>query len=53
MESENELKEMNIKNCMYHCFDDIIRIWDMDIDFSDNLLNKKLYKEKYETILIY
>ena len=53
MESENELKEMNIKNCTYLCFDDIIRIWDMDIDFSDNLLNKKLYKEKYETILIY
>ena len=36
--------------CCY--FDDIIRFWDRDLDFNDTLLNEKLYKEKYENILI-
>ena len=34
-------------------FDDIIRSWDKDIDFSDPVLHEKLYKEKNENILIY
>ena len=40
---------------MFKCyyFDDIIRVWDRDIDFSDILLSKKLYKENNEIILIY
>ena len=33
-------------------FDDIIRFWDKDLDFNDTLLDKKVYKEKYENILI-
>ena len=53
MESKNELKETNIKNCTCYYFDDIVRVFGRDIDFSDILLDKKLYKEKYENILIY
>ena len=30
----------------------MIRFWDRSIDFSDILLDKKLYKEKCENILI-
>ena len=30
-----------------------MRVWDIDIDFSDILLNQKLYKEKYDNMLIY
>ena len=37
---------------MCYYFDDIIRFWDRDLDFNDTLLNEKLYKEKYENILI-
>ena len=36
--------------CCY--FDDIITFWDRDLDFNDTLLDEKLYKEKYENILI-
>ena len=45
MESKDELKETNItiRKCYY--FDDIIRFWDRDIEFSDILLDKKLYKK--------
>ena len=46
MESKGELKKIDIKN-------HLIRFWDGDIDFSDILLGQKLYKEKYENILIY
>ena len=53
MESKDKLKEIDIKNCMCYYFDDIIRFWDRDIHFCDILLDKKLYKEKYENILIY
>ena len=53
MESKDELKEIDVKNCTCYYFDDIIRFWDRDIDFSDILLDEKLYKEKYENILIY
>ena len=53
MGSKDELKEIDIKNCTSYYFDDVIKFWDRDIDFSDILLDKKLYKEKYENILIY
>ena len=55
MESKDELKEIDIKNCVFYYFDDIMRVWNRDIDihFSGILLDKKLYKEKYENILIY
>ena len=44
MESKDKLKEIDIKNrtCYYS---DNIRT-DRDIDFSDILLDKKLYKDK-------
>ena len=48
MESKDELKETDIKNCRSYYFDDIMRAWDIDIDtdFSGILLEEKLYKEK-------
>ena len=53
MESQDELEEIEIKNPTCYYFEDISRFWDRDIDFSDILLKEKLYKEKYENILIY
>ena len=53
MGSKDNLKENDIKNCTCYYFDNVIRFWNRDIDFSDILLGKKLYKEKYENILIY
>ena len=53
MESKDELKEIDIKNCTCYYFDDIMRALDRDIDFSDILLNETLYKEKYKYISIY
>ena len=50
MESKDQLKEVDIKNRTCYYFDDIIRFWDRDIDFSDTLLDEKLYNEN---ILIY
>ena len=41
MESKNELKEIDIKNCSCYFYDDIMRAWDTDIDFSDILLYEK------------
>ena len=55
MESKDELKEIDIKNCMCSYFDDdILRAWvrDIDTDFSGILLGEKLYK-KYGNILVY
>ena len=49
MESKDKLKVT--RTCYY--FDDMIRFWDTDMDFSDILLDEKLYKEKYENVLIY
>ena len=46
-----ESKDIKNRTCYY--FDDIIRFWDRDINFSDISLDEKLYKEKYENILIY
>ena len=53
MESNDELKEIDIKNCTCYYVNDIIGFSDRDIEFSDILLDEKLYKEKYENILIY
>ena len=53
MESKDKLKEIDVKNCTCYHFDDIIRFWDRDINFSDILLAKKLYKERNENILVY
>ena len=47
------LKKRYIKNRTCYYFDDIIRFWDSHIGFSDISLDEKLYKEKYENILIY
>ena len=38
MESKDELKEIDIKDCAYYYFDDIIR--DFKIDFDNILLGK-------------
>ena len=49
MQDKFELKEIDIKNCKIYCFDDVIIAWDIDIidtDFSNFLLEEKLYKEK-------
>ena len=42
MKSKNELKESDIKNCACYYFSDIIN--GTDINFSNILLDKKLYK---------
>ena len=44
MKSKDELKEIDIKNRTCYYFEDIMRVWDRDIDFSDILLDEKLYK---------
>ena len=53
MKSKDEFKEIDIKNHTCYYFDDIIRFWDRDIDFSNILSDEKLYKENNENILIY
>ena len=53
MENKDKLNQNYIKNCTCYYFDDIIRFWNRDIDFSDILLDETLYKENYENILIY
>ena len=40
MESKDELKEIDMKNCSYY-FDDIMRVIHRDTDFSDILLGEK------------
>ena len=50
MESKDELKEIDIKNCTCYYFDDIMRA--LDIHSGDILLDKKSYKA-LENILIY
>ena len=52
MESKDKLNETDIKNSTCYYFDERIRFWDRDIDFSDVFL-QKLEKEKYEYTLIY
>ena len=53
MESKDEFKEIQNYNRACYYLDDIIGARDKDIDFNDVLLDEKLYKEKYENILIY
>ena len=43
MESKDKLKQIDIKNCMSYYFDGIIRFWIRDIDFSDILLDEKIF----------
>ena len=45
MGSTDKLKELDIKNRACYYFDDLIKFWDRDIDFSDILLDEKLYEE--------
>ena len=45
MESNNKLKEINIKNCMCYYFDDIIRIDDSNFD---NILTNEI---SYENLM--
>ena len=47
MGRKDELKDINIKSCTRYYFDNIIKIRDRDIDFSDILLGEETYKEKY------
>ena len=42
MNSKEELKKIDIKNCIFHYFDDIIT--DRDTNFDNILLDKKLYE---------
>ena len=42
MESNDELKEIDIKNCTYYYFYDIIKI--EDFDFDNILTDEKLYE---------
>ena len=42
MKSKNELKGIDIKNCMCYYFDDIIN--STDINCSNNLLDEKLHE---------
>ena len=44
---------MDIKTGACYYFDDFMKVLKRDIDFSDILSDEKLYKEKYENILIY
>ena len=51
MESNDELKEIDIKNRTCYYFDDIMKVG--KFDFDNILLDKKSYKNSYENILIY
>ena len=47
MESKDDLKQIDIKNCMYYYLDDL------DINFKSVLLDKRSNENKYQIILIY
>ena len=47
MESNNKLKEIDIKNCLCYYFDDIIKTEDFDLD------NFLIDEKSYETFLVY
>ena len=51
MEINNELKEIDIKNCTCCYFDDVMIVG--DFDFNNILLDKTLYENTYENILMY
>ena len=44
MESKGELRKNDIKNHLCYHFDDIVRFWDRDTEFSDILLDTKQYE---------
>ena len=44
MESKHELKEIDIKDCTWYYFDDIIRFWDRDVEFGNILFDEKSYE---------
>ena len=50
MESNDELKEIDIKSRSCNYFDDIIKV--EDFGFDNILLDGKLYKELYENVLV-
>ena len=52
MESKDELKEFDIKNCTCYYFSDIIRARNRDIYSTNILLDENLYKENHKNILI-
>ena len=45
MESKDELKEIDIKNCMCYYFDDTMTV--SDISFNDILINKNCSRTRY------
>ena len=47
MESKYEFKKIDLKNYMCYHSNHIMRAWDrdIDVDFSDILLDEKLYKK--------
>ena len=51
METEDKLKEIDIKNLQCYYFDDIIK--DVDIYFSDILLDKKNYMKIFHFMTFY
>ena len=44
MESKYKLKEIDIKSYTRHHFDDLIRCWERDVEFSNILLDEKSYE---------
>ena len=50
MESKDELKEIDMKNCTYY-FDDIMRVIHRNTDFSDILLEEKWHKNTKSTLI--
>ena len=51
MERNDELKEIDIKNCTCYYFEDIIRVGDFEL--NNVLLDKKSRENSFENILIY
>ena len=51
MDSNDELKETDIKNPMCHYFHDIMRV--RDFVFDNTFLDETSYENSYENILIY
>ena len=47
MESNDRLKDIDIKNRTCYCFDDIIKIEDFDLN------NNVIHEKSYENILVY
>ena len=42
MEIKDKLKEIDITNCTCYSFDDMTRVWDRYIDFSDYFIRQKI-----------